>query len=64
MWGHMLNMNDKVVELIESICDLIVKELLKQKLTDHTDSFLQNHTISIMSRIKNDKIRAMHVMAG
>ncbi len=64
IWGHMLNMDDKVVELIESICDLIVKELLKQKLTDHTDPFLQNHTISIMSRIKNDKIRAMHGMAG
>ena len=64
LWGHMLNMDDKVVGLIEYICELIVKELLKQNLTDHADPFLQNHIVSIMSRVKNDKIRVMHVMAG
>lgn len=59
-----LNMSDRAVELIESICELIVNELRRQGLTDQTDLFLESHTASIMSRIKNDKIRALHVMIG
>lgn len=49
---------------IENTCNLIVKELIKQDLTDHGDSFLLNHTEAIMARITNDQIRAMHVMTG
>jgi len=64
LWMYKLNTNDRAVMIIENICDLVVKELIKQKLTDHSDSFLENHTTNIMSKIKNDKIRAMHVMAG
>ena len=64
LWKYKLNLNDKAVELIEYICELIVQELREQGLTDHNDSFLENHTASIMSRIKNDKIRALHRMIG
>lgn len=52
LWKYSLNMNDRAVELIESICGLVVKELTKEGLTDQTDPFLENHTASIMSRIK------------
>ncbi|MDD4780685.1 MAG: DUF4037 domain-containing protein [Tissierellia bacterium] len=61
---YKLNMNDKIVELIESICNSVVEELNNQNLTDKKDSFLENHTFSIMSHIKNEQIRAMHVMRG
>lgn len=59
-----INMRDRAVELVELICALVVQELLSQGLTVHSDSFLENHTACIMSKIKNDKIRAMHVMRG
>lgn len=62
--GQGPNMKDEAVKLIESICELVVRELLRQNLTDHSDLFLENHAACIMSRIKNDKIRAMHVMRG
>jgi len=54
----------KESEQIESICGLIITELRKQGLTEHDDLFLENHTASIMSRIKNENIRALHVMLG
>ena len=50
--------------LIEEISSLVKKELMEQGLTDQEDSFLQNHASSIMSKIKDDKIRTMHVMIG
>lgn len=61
---YQLNTKDRCAILIEEISSLVVKELLRQGLTDHSDSFLQNHTDSIMSKIANDRIRAMHVMIG
>ena len=59
-----INTDDKIVCKIEAICSLIVDEFKRQNLTDKNDSFLLNHTHSIMSRIKDDKIRSMHVMRG
>lgn len=64
LWQYKLNTGDKAVELIESACASVVRELNRQRLTDHEDSFLENHTASIMSRIKNEKIRSMHIMVG
>lgn len=58
------DMSDRTVEQIECICKLIVTELRNQGLTDHTDLFLENHTASIISKINNDKLRALHVMVG
>lgn len=63
-WQYKLNSSDKAVVLIESICNLVIKELINQNLTDKNDSFLENHTMSIMSNIKNEQIRRMHVMRG
>lgn len=63
-WENKLNTEDKAVVLIEDICVRIVKELQKQGLTDKEDPFLDNHTSSIMSHIKDRQLRAMHVMRG
>ena len=52
------------MELIEEICQLVIKELQKQGLTARTDDFLENHTVEIMSRIEDDVIRSRHVMEG
>lgn len=59
-----LNIEDEAVNLIETICSKVVKELKNQNLTDKSDDFLENHTSSIMSRISDEKIKSMHVMRG
>lgn len=64
LWQYRLNTGDKAVELIEAICALVIGELNRQKLTDHDDSFLENHTAAIMSGIKDERIRALHVLVG
>jgi len=63
-WKYRLNMNDKAVTLIESICSFVVEELVNQNLTENNDTFLENHTTSIMSCIKDEQIKSMHVMRG
>ena len=63
-WKYNLNMDDEAVNLIETICSMVVKELKNQSLTDKSDDFLENHTSSIMSRIRDEKIKSMHVMRG
>lgn len=64
MWKYTLNTNDKVVELIESICEIEVMEFNRQGLTNHYEPFLLDHTTSIISRIKDDKMKALHMMVG
>lgn len=59
-----INIKDKVVYQIEIICNLIIEELKRQNLTDINNNFLENHTNSIMSRIKDSEIRSMHIMQG
>lgn len=63
-WKYQLNMDDKAVVLIESMCKLIVNELKNQQLTNKDDAFLENHTSSIMSHINDNHIKMMHVMRG
>lgn len=61
---YQLNKQDKKVELIEEICQLVIKELQEQGLTKRTDDFLENHTMEIMSQIEDSAIRSRHVMEG
>ncbi|WP_041139701.1 DUF4037 domain-containing protein [Beduini massiliensis] len=49
---------------IEEISHTIIKALKRQHLTDHDDSFLQNHLENIRTRISDPEIKAMHVMEG
>lgn len=59
-----INNKDKVIYKVEEICRVIIKELKRQHLTDVNSDFLENHTNSIMSKIKNEKIKSMHIMRG
>lgn len=59
-----LNMNDKKVIIIEKICQKIITELKNQGLTNSDDDFLENHTMILMSHIKDERIRNKHVMEG
>lgn len=61
---YTLNGNDKCVIIIEAICSLIVTELAAQKLTEGEDNFLENHTMTLMRKIKDPYIRSLHVMEG
>ena len=59
-----LNSADRNVLLIEQICRLIADELRRESLSSETNSFLTHHGISIMSRIRDPKIRSLHLMEG
>ena len=59
-----LNSADRNVLLIEQICRLVADELRREGLSSETNSFITHHGISIMSRIRDPQIRAMHLMEG
>jgi hypothetical protein len=54
---------EKQQELIENCCAVILQELNNQNLTEGDDCFLLNHSPLIMKRIKDEKIKSMHIMA-
>lgn len=60
----MINVNDPKIVLIEKICQKIIIELHKQKLTNHYDDFLDNHTMNMMNLIKDKDIKELHIMEG
>lgn len=59
-----INLSDKKVQLIENICSKILHVLQQQELTDSNDSFLENHTMIVMQKIKDPKLLERHVMEG
>lgn len=59
-----LVMDDQKVVIIETICQKVILELNRQRLTDGYDDFLDNHTMNVMSCIKDENMRRKHVMEG
>lgn len=51
-------------DLIEDICSEIIDELKAQKLTQVSADYLETHAFSIMQKIENPQIRALHVLQG
>ncbi len=51
-------------ELIEEICALVLKELVRQDLCLPGDSFLLPHAEQIMQRIEDPDIRRLPLMLG
>lgn len=49
--------------LIEEICGQIDNELYRQGLSDHKDSYLQNHCDGLMRRIHDPVLRQSHVLS-
>jgi len=49
-------------EVIEAVCADVLRELKRQGLTDGTDPFLLEHCQKMMRHIKDDEIKALHIM--
>ena len=47
---------------MEEICTEVLEELVRQELCEPGDPFLELHVDEIISRIKNVKLKMMHVM--
>ncbi|GHU13776.1 hypothetical protein FACS1894161_4030 [Spirochaetia bacterium] len=61
--GELSGRQSLIQTLIEEICALILNELKSRQLTGGNSDFLLDHCGEIMSHIKDEKIRAMHIMA-
>lgn len=59
-----VNRLDEKMSLIEGICISVVGELRNQGLTQGDDPFLQTHLPYIMDCIRDETIRACHVLEG
>jgi hypothetical protein len=51
------------IDLIEELCALVIAALKAQGLTSESSDFLLDHGPAILQGIKDERIRAMHVMA-
>ena len=58
------NRADRKVNCAEEICTLTLEELREQELTDAPGTFLEPHAREIMKRVRDPKLRGMHVLAG
>jgi hypothetical protein len=63
-WAQRPNTMDDNVAVIENICLIIREELVKQRLTEGTDDFLETHAHKIMKRIVDPVIRKRMIMEG
>lgn len=61
---YALNTNDQCVIIIEAVCSIILQELTAQGLTEGEDSFLENHTVKMMEKIKDPYIRSLQILEG
>lgn len=52
------------MEMIETICGQIIGELKRQNLTGGSWDYLEPHGLEMMERIKDGKIRNLHLMEG
>ena len=56
-----LNFHDRNVELIEEICGQIAQELIRQKISDSPEKFLNVQFLQVHSRITSKEIREIPV---
>ncbi len=54
---------DKKILLIEEICNMVEKEIVKQGMSESSSRFLLDHANEIQRNIKDNELRLMHVMA-
>lgn len=59
-----VNRRDEKVDIMETICAMVVGELQNQGLTQGDDPFLQNHLGDIMGCIRDRELRSCHVLEG
>ena len=59
-----LNTADTKAVLIETICQLVIRQLHEQGLSDAHDMYLEPHAYDIMKKIRDPQIAALPVMFG
>ena len=63
-YRYSLNTKDHRVVYIETICRRVREELKAQGLSSCTDAFLEYHTSEILSHMKDEELRSLHVLEG
>ncbi len=59
-----INTKDTRAVLIETICQLVIRELREQGLSDAQDLYLEAHALSVMSRIRDPEIAGLQLLEG
>ena len=59
-----INRKDARAVLMETICQLVIRELAVQGLSDAEDMYLEPHALSVMSKIKDPAIASLQLMEG
>ena len=59
-----LNTADNKAVLIETICQLVIRELVRQGLSDVQDMYLEPHAYSVMEKIEDPVIAGLPLMYG
>lgn len=59
-----LNLQDARVVIMETICQLVIKELAAQELSFVPSAYLDDHTIAIMETISDPTIKSLQIMEG
>lgn len=59
-----LNLRDPKVVAMETLSQLIVRELHRQQLSQVESPYLDDHTMAMMAGIQNPSIRAMQILEG
>lgn len=59
-----INKKDSRAVLIETICQLVIRELKAQGLSDAEDMYLEAHAVSVMQKIQDPAIAGMQLLEG
>lgn len=62
-YQHKLNMEDRIVMLVEEICALTAKEMRNQGISDETSDYLEPHAYAVMRHIQEENIRSLPILA-
>lgn len=59
-----INTKDSRAVLIETVCQLVIRELKRQGLSDAEDLYLETHALDIMGKIQDPAIASLQLMEG
>lgn len=59
-----INKKDTRAVLIETICQLVIRELAAQGLSDAEDMYLEAHALSVMKKIQDPAIASLQLLEG
>lgn len=59
-----INSKDSRAVIIETICQLVIRQLEAEGFSDAHDMYLEAHAISMMKKIKDTKIASMQLLEG